>query len=158
VIQWHSSNPTPCLLRGRGLGDCKMNELSQCPFCGNSEVYVVANKSDVHIDDADLTHVWCKNCSSCGPSETTNPQSVEAWNKRERIVQRELTLLSWKSGYDSGRQDERKQWNNVIIDYCPHCVRCKDEIKRQDKLFGTLPQTAKERKRWLDWWSQHNKL
>lgn len=53
------------------------NELKPCPFCGNKEVRLVDNISE-------LGYAWvsCPKCYTEGPTKDANKEAMEAWNSR----------------------------------------------------------------------------
>jgi Lar family restriction alleviation protein len=51
-------------------------ELKPCPFCGSSDVHIVAG---------DKCDEWgtCVNCGADGPFRDTEAQAIAAWNRRD---------------------------------------------------------------------------
>lgn len=57
-----------------------MDKTDKCPFCGSDLQSVVKNKyyDGKYVD----YHVMCQECGTCGPSEPTEEEAVESWNRR----------------------------------------------------------------------------
>lgn len=56
-----------------------MDKTNKCPFCGSDLQSVVKNKYYGHYEDY---HVMCQTCGACGPSESTEEEAVDSWNRR----------------------------------------------------------------------------
>ncbi|WP_272574601.1 Lar family restriction alleviation protein [Providencia sp. PROV247] len=55
----------------------KITEIKPCPFCG-SQVDI-----GIHTNSIFGSYfVFCNNCDSTGPIQTTESSAVSAWNKR----------------------------------------------------------------------------
>lgn len=56
--------------------------LKPCPFCLSDEFTRV--EADCDGDD-DAWHVYCDNCSTCGPYGRTEDEAVFCWNQRGEL-------------------------------------------------------------------------
>ncbi len=57
----------------------KTKELIPCPFCGDNEALVVANKQTEHGKEYT---VWCSNCGISGPASNNEQRAINMWNNR----------------------------------------------------------------------------